>query len=366
MSDRSDHNTRIIDRALATLYAKRVYDKNDRAVKIWEPTIIKLRMALRNTRIFLYTDEIWRAAEQLYDAGFDLIMELLPRLRMPLDSIWIEPLSESLGELPDDIARVAYLFQRAPDFSETAFCITPFNCDDKNAAWSLISTVFDPINEIFGKGGFHTIWEKASPLFNEKDMQNLAQLREHKESATARFTMHGEWVTSAYPVIRQLTIDKMPKLGDDEFMTHIREATADMRDAVCLLMMLNLGGKLAPEIGTDYAPRREGLPRNFKEFLSHRIVTINVAEERVSREIRRLMHGLGIRKKRHEVIEHWCVSRRLGNPNCRTVRRVCKPRIIDARSNACEFCEKTEWRREAHMRGDASLGFITHEYVVKE
>ena len=365
MSDNPEHKPRIIDRAFATLRTKRIIDSEGKIIKIYEPTAMALRLALRKATVFLYSDQMMRAAEQLWDTGFDFINQLLPRLRLPADVVWIEPLSVSSGELPDDISNIGFLIERAPRFGETAFSITGVHIDNEDTMvnWSLLGSVFNPLEEIFGTGGQHNIWHQASKFFNADAMDVLKNKPEYDQHATAKFTMHSDVIASPYPILRSFGPQQIVKLS--EFEQIVKDTVEDIHQVVCLLLLLNLGGKLSPEISDGQTPRSPGLPHNFREFLSHRTVTISLSADRIDREFTKLM-GSGIRHKRHGVIEHWCVSRRKGKPECKYVRRVCKPRVIDARINACEFCEKTEWRRDAHERGDASLGYITHDYVVTE
>jgi hypothetical protein len=95
----------------------------------------------------------------------------------------------------------------------------------------------------------------------------------------------------------------------------------------------------------------------------HTKVTLAVPREQA---VQRLGRSFGYdfgRRRRHPVRGSWCHARtgeRAGNPNCHH-----EFDTTDPLRQKCTRCGATRWWRAEHERGDAGLGYVTHDYDVR-
>jgi hypothetical protein len=100
-----------------------------------------------------------------------------------------------------------------------------------------------------------------------------------------------------------------------------------------------------------------------RKFLSHHTITLHVPAKADTRVIARKAIAIAHRK-RHRVRGHWRDDWR--NPPSKR----CNPHIwISVDDNVdhiqCELCRGQQIYIHKHERGDASLGWVSHDYVVK-
>lgn len=99
-----------------------------------------------------------------------------------------------------------------------------------------------------------------------------------------------------------------------------------------------------------------------RKYLSHQTITLNVPAKKDTRVLARQMIAIAHRK-RHEVRGHWRDDWR--NPPSKR----CNPHLwetVDDNADLirCESCHGRQFYIHKHERGDASLGYVTHEYRV--
>lgn len=100
----------------------------------------------------------------------------------------------------------------------------------------------------------------------------------------------------------------------------------------------------------------------YRRFLDHRTITINVPQKDQTKLAKQLITL--IRHRAHQVRGHWRDDWRQ-KPSARC------PQLVETGLhawNAEGFCERCHGHRiwvHEHQRGDASLGFVTHDYLVK-
>lgn len=101
-----------------------------------------------------------------------------------------------------------------------------------------------------------------------------------------------------------------------------------------------------------------------RKFLDHKTITLNIPAKRDTRVIARQAIAAAHRK-RHEVRAHWRDDWR--NPPSKH----CNPHLwefVDENNPdliRCELCRGRQFHVIKHERGDAGLGYVTHDYVVK-
>jgi hypothetical protein len=97
----------------------------------------------------------------------------------------------------------------------------------------------------------------------------------------------------------------------------------------------------------------------YRKFLQHTVVTLTVPTTRYKTLARKAVANL--RRRAHEVRgfwrEHWKHPPVQGCPH--------EYASVDAAHIRCTVCKGEKFWIKEHQRGDASLGFVTHEYRVK-
>jgi hypothetical protein len=99
----------------------------------------------------------------------------------------------------------------------------------------------------------------------------------------------------------------------------------------------------------------------YRRFLDHRTITINVPQKDQTKLAKQLITL--VRHRAHQVRGHWRDDwRQKPHKNC--------PQLVETGLhawNAEGFCERCHGHRiwvHEHQRGDASLGFVTHDYKI--
>jgi hypothetical protein len=100
-----------------------------------------------------------------------------------------------------------------------------------------------------------------------------------------------------------------------------------------------------------------------RKYLDHQTITLNVPAKKDTRVLARQMIAMAHRK-RHEVRGHWRDDWR--NPPSKR----CQPHLWvstddEADHIVCELCRGRQIYVHMHERGDAALGYVTHDYRVK-
>ena len=99
-----------------------------------------------------------------------------------------------------------------------------------------------------------------------------------------------------------------------------------------------------------------------RKYLSHQTITLNVPAKRDTRVLARKVIAIAHRK-RHEVRGHWRDDWR--NPP----GKFCNPHLWECLDDSadlirCNGCNGRQIYIRKHERGDASLGYVTHDYRV--
>jgi hypothetical protein len=144
----------------------------------------------------------------------------------------------------------------------------------------------------------------------------------------------------------------------------IMETAGDLRFVLGVLTLLNSKAETVVRWSPGTAGGGAGAaPRLGRRYLDHRKVTLIVPREQA---VQQLGHAIGYdfgRRRRHPVRGTWCHARtgeKAGNPNCTHEYDTSDP----LRQN-CAHCGAARWWRPAHERGDATIGFVTHDYEMR-
>lgn len=119
-----------------------------------------------------------------------------------------------------------------------------------------------------------------------------------------------------------------------------------------------------PIIIEPVSPQRGYIHRgNYRKFMMHSVVHLTVPETRYRAVIRKSF--LALRRRAHQVRGHW--RHDWLNGPLRYCDHVWESQVIDGHELAHRICTRCKGRLlwiPPHQRGDASLGFVMHDYDI--
>ena len=130
------------------------------------------------------------------------------------------------------------------------------------------------------------------------------------------------------------------------------------RTVMAILILLNTAGS---EVDTDtlISPRGSKSVRGrVIPYMEYRRVGLKLPRDKIIRRISQQTQEYRP-KRRHEVAATWCYRTGTGDPACAHPRFEPVP---DTKFQECPECGRLRWRRQQHLRGDASLGFVRKDY----
>lgn len=167
-----------------------------------------------------------------------------------------------------------------------------------------------------------------------------------------------------HPVTREVSqqvIEQRHNAPDTFWTTHymIIESAGIMRHAIAFLATLND----IPIASREVRPSKGYIARgSHHKFLAHSVITLNVPERKQRLALAQKLVALA-RRRAHSVRGHWRLYQR-GEGLCFASEHEWGPQD-DKGHASCARC--SAWRTwiDEHERGDASLGYVTHEYRVQ-
>lgn len=151
---------------------------------------------------------------------------------------------------------------------------------------------------------------------------------------------------------------KIKDLVRQDICTSFAEEFGDPKLIIAALALINANdriveiGEPVADIGSTFAGGR------ILKYMAQRTVHLKLPFKQCRRMLRALAYK--IRRRRHEVMGHWCSSHRDGDTTCAH-----QYDDIDPVRKMCKLCKHRIWYRKEHARGDASIGFVRHEYEVE-
>lgn len=358
------------------------------------------RNALRRARPFIIDDKALEVAYDLSLQDPSRVAARLPLARLPYDVVWLEfdfrhktSYAAKMGhaqvptiETPE---RLGWLLERDPlnenRWSAVCFTTVPPDIygnvpdDAPNVSIYTITMLFDianegPPNRIADKEGFrfhemidtkvagddwkefrHILWgwQAAGPIGKEEDGTRYMRVGMPPESIRNAVNFGVEALAS----ISLLEATDYDRFRSIRAAGH--EARGDARLVTTLLSLIN-------EVPIE---RVEAKPKgtfraggNLTKYLSYSTVSIMIPAKRPLRVVDRILKNAEkTYKKRHEVRGHW-----------RTIihkkDHVRKKLLPDGTYQEITFLKgelERGWVKE-HERGDASLGWVEHSYLVEK
>lgn len=183
--------------------------------------------------------------------------------------------------------------------------------------------------------------------------------------ATTRAALRTRHSVGVMPMNKTISADRQRSILEGLF----KGSVGELRNVIAILLMLN-----RPTV-TKYGhmPASRGWLKNRNiPYAAHTTVTIDI-DPIPTLKLIGTPEGEGVAKRRHEVRGHYC-----HDADARDYRRIAGcahdwvaadefwsplngTRIADANHWVCDACGGKRWWREAHERGDASRGYVSHD-----
>lgn len=357
----------------------------ERERSAWEA----VRSRVAGAVVFNFSNEITHTAGVLSTQYFPVLVRLLPMIRLPFprvvfayDNITMLQAQNMLMEDPNTLcpSRVDLLWSSRSETTVNAVCGAVMTGIHGHSTPALTLMAMRYSLHTTGDSQLRNL--RSSTRMGEQVISYYKEVgavpRLHKagllDSVPAAIVDHllGSVVNTA-PVddlmtcVNYLDVNDPPWVAvagsSREALRRLSDVMYDMnghlRGTIALLALLTLRDKV---VKLSEPTRRKGFIVRGSirtPYLTESKVTLTLPEAKVYRAIQKSVHEF-IRRRRHDVRGTWC--QKSGIPTC--------PHIwedVDPNRKKCKLCDRKWFWRKAHMRGDASLGFVRHSsYEVEQ
>lgn len=311
---------------------------------VLESESLKFRMALRSARRFVIDDDFMNALVENSHVPQDKMLARCDLANLPFEKVWIEfdnharinaqhRIGTSAAPLPGTPTKVGFLLQR-------------YKADDPTEWFAQCFSTLPGENET--DSGITSVAYQFSSKIGGFDDETFAALPWGYISKTP----HDLWKRGR-AIIAPFWQPIMQHIRKDAFVEELHEGRGDMRFLITLLAMINnvpTKYVFRPSAGyyTSKAKRHQFLDSSTIYIQPGRVSTVNIAKKYLNN---------AIRMRRHEVRGYW--RHHYTNPRCSIENHVWE-------NNTCTKCGTIrKWINE-YARGDASIGYVMHNYVVKK
>lgn len=351
-----------------------------------EPNIIAMRQHLKQARRICLDSDFLRQVIIAASAQPNEIIARCDLANLPFDTTWLEfdqhervRIQHELGtsgppQIDKISRRIGYLFRRRHPDIATSWRVEEVTGDDdpESVGMAAHDLVFNPTMaefELFVKERIPV--EGTDPANLAMDLLALCWGYTVKDDKSMKVLPHRDLMTRALPCINNTlykpvmlmahTQDRRVKF-EKSFAQSVYEGRGDIRFLVTALAMINY-----VPIRKVHVPRsgmyRKRL-RNF-QYLDYQTITIEAGRKRTERVVADALsfHEGLVRRRAHEVRGHW--RHYLATPRCAAYHEHVWEAMPSQRDE-CQRCGSMRRWIDRHTRGDATLGFVTHDYEVVE
>lgn len=355
-----DEQPSLLDVTLAFLYERRhdralvLYDMFKRAKKY----VLDDKMSAFLADLALHgMDDI----QQRPDLGLigtfskEYLDSLRCQARLPFPAMWIEhnnieylkrvnEIKKNNDLIVDDnvIPRVGILLYTSK-YDDNVFCATIFGQRESSVI---------PLP-------FSIYWSVAYPLPLFENDKKIVWTRQFNSDVVGCTGYRTDHVSVACAV----------EYGMDAHATLMREFAGTLRKLWALLATLTD----VPTVHREVVMARGQMPpsrRNYKQYLDHSVMTISIPRDEYKKVIQRAFKTVHSRHQGHEVSGHWRLYQRGKEVLCRRNLHLWAYEGPPPDQNAketlrCKRCPAWKtWIRYQDCRGDGTLGFLTHDYII--
>ena len=200
-------------------------------------------------------------------------------------------------------------------------------------------------------------------------------LHETRKQICQQVTRHASWqFTPELPSYKEALQNekyagrRIAEIAQASVMECLTEGSGMFREVISILALIN-ARDYSSEVVTKSGTGGRFVRGKRIPYMTHRQLTIKVPREVVVNKLIKVI-GEGIPRRRHEVTGHWCNSHKVGDPTCKHDPIVgCQRAVYVAETEnmeLCLVCGHRRWWRATHERGDAQIGYVTKDTVVKK
>lgn len=165
--------------------------------------------------------------------------------------------------------------------------------------------------------------------------------------------------TRSTGVVRSSLIDDPSPIYQEVYVNMLREWTGIIRRVWSLLATID---NLPLSFGTTRTPKGFLAQHRIRPYLEHQTITLSIPARTRTKVLARRLIAMAHRK-RHEVRGHW-------RDDWRNPPGKCRPHVWecvgeDSDTIECTGCRGRQIYVHKHERGDASIGYVTHDYRLK-
>lgn len=299
------------------------------------------------------SDSFWRGGQRKRIRMLDNARRLA---RAPHALTWIEfdhlAYLNRIGQLKsqgvmdiggNDPLRMGWLIHQHPQ-NEAAFRC----CEIRSSSRNPERVFMHPLGTAWCSDDNPSPWPRFPPAWMMKTGDEIAEAV--VEMAGYR-TMQAHWHAFLGEMDTAGMISEMTKAVVDEQLPAATKPAIPARTLWALLATIN-----DLPIKVEFvAPSKGYVARgSYKKFLTHSVIHLTVPETHWRKLV--LKTAAALRRRAHQVRGHWRKDWR--NP----LSRLCEHDFDD--NMVCRRCRGHQIWIAEHQRGDASLGFVTHDYEV--
>jgi len=310
-----------------------------------------------------FADQIGKVNPKLRNRMAD---QMRVSARLPHKSVWIEYNLRNARIRSNEILKMegnpaempkteGWLIEQHPSL-ETAFQVNLFETDDDGQAFYFPfcyawSTTDDPPP---WRSIFKTFMAEYSMTAFDATSSSVRQMTD-SELATGLVG----YQTDHTVIMLSDLMAHPPKELIDPIRFAIKEWMSTIRRVWALLSTLNDIPQRQVEVVQSHGFIGQG---RYRHFLDHKTITLHVPETRDLRKLARQIVAIA-RRRAHQVRGHWREDwRQPPSSKCAA--------LLETQQHAwnaegiCESCRGHRLWIHEHQRGDASLGFVTHDYAI--
>ncbi len=342
------------------------------AQKIAWPGFVKHRANLRKARRFRFDDDFVRKVVQVASVPVSVTLARLILANLPFDHVWVEWDQEvrcreqeriGVSDWLDDHDRglAGFLITRNKiegELTPSQWYATPFIASrEGDAEMGPMAQCRIPIKDSHADQPpselSHTVISGWGYRLTDVD----EQMSDPDSIYNALLSVGGTSpeINVALPLMLRSDSKWIWKAYED----HSHEARGDLRFLITALAMLNCAPVkyVHSESVGRFTRRHNSMP-----YLDSHTVSIHADSVHIARIVDREASQEASRRRRHEVRGHWALAEyKTGRAPC---RHIPAEGLSEGNHAICARCERMIVWKDHHERGDATLGFVRHDFEV--
>jgi hypothetical protein len=328
-----------------------------------------VRAALQGARKFVLDDSMSTFLGELGTAAFAtrpgyvwiekmhtrLVEQLRVSARLPHKNVWIEynlrkcqtRSSELLGNYfrPLDSPKIEGVLLQQHHSLETAIIMHLFSDAEQTDEHGYQIYTF-PVAYSWTTNEERSPWPSVFGDFERKAGADFDYVDAQMATGIMGYSTRCVSITANTPLLTPVS-----RKNTDKAIDLLKEWTGCVRRIWALLATIND----IPMQQVDVRQSKGFVAKGrYRHFLDHKVLTLHIPQKNYTKIARNLIAAA--RRRAHQVRGHWRLDwRNPGSPRCEHAWQV---------DQTCSMCRAHRLWIHEHQRGDASIGFVTHDYAV--